>query len=309
MIASVCLEQKLIQPSLQKTSKDIWGFTCQTPFISEFLLQRRGWDICKHPCSAPSTFLSPPAGSRSSLIPCGPGVGKRFGCFCPRKGMLSREYVAMLSGFQDSSLPSWWLCSGGWGWHSVLSPFPREGLGELGGGLSLGPVLPWLALGGGFMSWALLPLPLLVFTFLIWCVCLAPPWLAHGKLLQFGNPGQGEISFLESCSWPLFLPPPQCAAGSVPALPLPAPALPSWPPALLCSASLFTLQLDALQVPPPHKLLRGGFPAYLFSLCKVHRLEREWALLKQNQAGHPQQLCKARLLLTPREKCVHCFLS
>lgn len=246
MIASVCLEQKLIQPSLQKTSKDIWGFTCQTPFVSEFLLQRRGWHVCKHPWWAPSTFPSPLAGSCSSHT-LWARLWEVIWVFLPEKegnalwGACS--YAFWPSGFQGSSLLSWWLHSGGWGWHSVLSPFPRAGLGGLAGAQhGTHTRLPSLALGGGCMSWALLlPLPLLVFTFLIWCVCLAPPWLAHGKLLQFGNPGQGEISFLESGSWPPFPAsvPVQgrgctCAptARSSPALLTPGPAL---PPCLHCS--------------------------------------------------------------------------
>lgn len=255
MIASVCLEQKLIQPSLQKTSKDIWGFTCQTPFVSEFLLQRRGWHVCKHPCSAPSTFPSPSTGSCSSRT-LRATLWEVIWVFLPEKGNAlwgACSYAFWPSGFQGSSL-SWWLHSGGWGWHSILSPFPRAALGRLAGAQrETHTPFPSLALGGGCMSWALLllllPLPLPVFTFLIWCVCLAPPWLARGKLLQFGNPGQGEISFLESGSLAPF----SClhpGAGQGLYLRSHRQIQPCPPDPQPCSASLFTLQLASLQVFP-----------------------------------------------------------
>lgn len=177
--------------------------------------------------------------------------------------MLLGDYVAVRSAHLASRAAL--CCPGGFavvGEAGTVSPPCPQGEGWWG--LSVGPtplshhwlreVVAWAGL-----SLLLFPLPLPVFTFLIWCVCLAPPWLAHGKLLQFGNPGQGEISFLESGSWPLFLPPPGAGQGLVPALPPPNPALPSWPPP--CSAALFTLQFASLQV-PPCKLLGFFQPVY-----------------------------------------------
>lgn len=239
MIASVCLEQELIQPSLQKTSKDIWGFACRSPFISEFLLQRRGWHVCKHPCSAPSAFPSPPAGSCSS-----PLWARLWGVIwvsLPEEGMFLWEYVAVhLAIWLPGQLSALLVASQCWVRLAQCPLLPRGRAGRAQPETQT--PLPLLALGGGcWVLLLLLPLPLLVFTFLIWCVCLAPPWLAHGKLLQFGNPGQGEISFLESGSWPPFpasalvwgrgctcTPPTR----SSPALLTPSPAL---PPCLHCS--------------------------------------------------------------------------
>lgn len=307
MSASVCLEQKRTQQSLQKTSKGIWGFTCQIPFVSEFLFQRRGWHVCKHPCSAPSTSLSASVGSRSSCLLRGRDLGHGLGVLlwegerCPSGACQCALWLSFLVSFYQHTrltqcpqpLPQS-RAAGGSGWDPHPVPqLPREAFSQ--------------AL---LSSSSLSPFP--VFTFLIWFVCLAPPWLAHGKLVHFGNPWPGEISFLESGSRPpLPASTPQQAAGrgltcapctrtplGPRTIPAPSPAL---PPRSHCS-------LLPCRFPPPCKLL-GFFPAYLFSLREVHRLEKEWALVKQKQTCHPQQLCKARFLLAPREKRFHCFLS
>lgn len=262
MIASVCLEQKLIQPSLQKTSKDIWGFARRSPFISEFLLQRRGWHVCKHPCSAPSAFPSPPAGSCSS--PLWARLWEVIWVFLPEEGMLLWEYVAMHSGHLTSRTA---LCSlggftvqgepgtvssppshrqsweGWWGsaWNSDPSPTAAFGRWLLGS-----PPPPSSPPSSIYFP-NLVRLP---------CSSLIGPWkiiavwkswagwnFLFGKwlLAPFSclHPGVGQGLYLHS---PHQIQP--CPADPQP-----------------CSASLFTLQLASLQV-LPCKLLGFFQPVY-----------------------------------------------
>lgn len=285
MIASVCLEQKLIQPSLQKTSKDIWGFTCQTPFVSEFLLQRRGWHVCKHPCSAPSTFLSPPAGSCSSHT-LWARLWEVIWVVLPEKGNAlwgACSYAFWLSG-QLSAIfvPSqWWV-------RLVHCPLPltKGRSGRAGGGLAWDPH-PSLIAGFGrwlhelgsppppppsppssiyFPNLVRLPRSSLIGPWKI--IAVWKSWAGwnflFGKwlLAPFSRlrPGAGQRLYL--CSHSQIQP------------------CPPDPPALLCLPVYI-----AACFPAGFPLQASGFlPAYLFSLCKVHCLERERALNKTKPA-------------------------
>lgn len=99
--------------------------------------------------------------------------------FLPQKGMLLWEHVAMHSGHLPSGTA---LCAlGGFtvlGEPGTASSLHSQRQGWEGWWSSAwnSDPSPTVALGGGcWVLLLLLPLPLLVFTFLIWCVCLAPP--------------------------------------------------------------------------------------------------------------------------------------
>lgn len=265
MIASVCLEQKLIQPSLQKTSKDIWGFTCQTPFISEFLLQRRGWHICKQLCSAPSTIPSPPAGSCSSYTL----WARRWEViwvFLQQKGNAlqgARSHAFWLSGQLSAVLVALQ-------WSVRLPqcpmPFPR---GRAGGGSAWDPYSHgWLweevsELGSPpsppssiyFPNLVRLPRSSLIGPWKI--IAVWKSWAGwnflFGKLLLAPFPASAPVRG-RGCT---------CAssAGS-------SPALLTRSPALLCLPVYIAACCPAGS--PPASFWGIFFPAYLFSLCKAH---------------------------------------
>lgn len=244
----------------------------------------------------------------TALLPCSHTLGHDLGAWLSERVhcVCSTSVWALPSVSRGSKLLSWCLCIGTQPSHSVLCPFPRAGGAQ--------PRTPFPGSVWRHFHRLCFPPPppsppsSIYFPNLVRLPCssLIGPWkiIAVWKSLAGWN-------FLFGKQLPAPLPASTlcgqgCTCTPAPDTVLPAPALPSWPP--FCS--LFTLQLcfPAGFSPPPRELL-CFLPAYLFSLCKAHCLEREWALVKQNPTCHPQQLCKARFLLTPGRTCFHCFLS